>query len=56
MDFWVDSLDEFSNWLSSRGADIVHKPSTVTCGKNSTARHPDGLAVEYFEAEIKEQM
>lgn len=32
------------------------EPSTVTCGKNLTARHADGVAVEYFEAEIKEQL
>jgi predicted enzyme related to lactoylglutathione lyase len=53
--FYVDSLDEFSDWLNSRGADIVHKPRTVTGGKNLTARHTDGLVVEYFEAAIKEQ-
>jgi predicted enzyme related to lactoylglutathione lyase len=52
--FYVDSLDESSDWLSSQGADIVHKPRTVTGGKNLTARHADGLVVEYFEAEVKE--
>jgi hypothetical protein len=47
---------EFSNWLTSGGADIVHKPSTVTGGTKLTARHADVLVIEYFKAEIKEQM
>jgi hypothetical protein len=54
--FYVDSLDEFSDWLRSKGADFVHKPRTVTGGKNLTARHAKGLVVEYFEAEVKEKI
>jgi alcohol dehydrogenase len=49
--FYLDSLDEFSSWLERHGAEIIHKPRTVTGGRNLTARHPDGLVVEYFEAE-----
>jgi hypothetical protein len=48
--FYVDSLDEFSDLLNSKGADSVHGPRIVTGGKNLTARHADGLVVEYFEA------
>jgi hypothetical protein len=47
-------LDEFSDLLNSKGADIVHNPRIVTGGKNLTARHADGLVVEYFEDVIKE--
>lgn len=49
--FYLDSLDEFSNWLSANGAEIIHQPRIVTGGRNFTARHSDGLVVEYFEAE-----
>jgi alcohol dehydrogenase len=48
--FYVDSLDAFSSWLEQHGVEIVHRPGTVTGGQNLTARHPDGLVVEYFEA------
>jgi hypothetical protein len=48
--FYLDSLDEFSSWLEQVGAEIIHRPRTVTGGRNLTARHPDGLVVEYFEA------
>ena len=48
--FYVDSLDEFADWLSSHGASIVDGPRSVTAGTNLTARHADGLVVEYFEA------
>ncbi|WLA79505.1 VOC family protein [Bradyrhizobium elkanii] len=48
--FYVDSLDEFTSWLRDCGAEIVTGPHSVTGGKNLTARHPDGLVVEYFEA------
>jgi predicted enzyme related to lactoylglutathione lyase len=47
--FYLDSLDEFATWLERQGAEIIHKPRTVTSGRNLTARHPDGLVVEYFE-------
>jgi hypothetical protein len=47
---YLDSLDDFSAWLEQAGAEIIHKPHTVTGGRNLTARHPDGLVAEYFEA------
>lgn len=51
--FYVDSLDAFSTWLGEqRNVEIIHKPRTVTGGRNLTARHPDGLVVEYFEANV----
>ena len=49
--FYLDSLDEFSSWLERHGGEIIHRPRTVTGGRNLTARHPDGLVVEYFEAD-----
>ncbi len=48
--FYLDSLDVFSSWLEQHGGEIIHKPRTVTGGRNLTARHPDGLVAEYFEA------
>jgi alcohol dehydrogenase len=48
--FYLDSLDDFSAWLERHGAEIIHAPRTVTGGRNLTARHPDGLVAEYFEA------
>jgi hypothetical protein len=47
--FYVDSLDDFEIWLRKHGAEIIHSPRAVTAGRNLTARHPDGLVVEYFE-------
>ena len=47
--FYLDLLDEFSTWLKVHGAEIIHPPRTVTGGRDLTARHPDGLVVEYFE-------
>ena len=48
--FYVDSLDEFHAWLQGNGAETLHGLRQVTGGRNLTARHPDGLVVEYFEA------
>jgi predicted enzyme related to lactoylglutathione lyase len=48
--FYLDSLDTFSSWLERHGAEIIHAPRAVTGARNLTARHPDGLVVEYFEA------
>ena len=48
--FYVDSLEDFASWLEAHGAEIIHAPRPVTGGANFTARHPDGLTVEYFEA------
>jgi hypothetical protein len=48
--FYLDSLDDFSSWLEQQGVEIIHRARTVTGGRNLTARHPDGLIVEYFEA------
>ena len=47
--YYVDLLDESYKWLKTNGAEILHEPQTVTGGRNLTARHPDGLVVEYFE-------
>lgn len=49
--FYLDRLDDFRVWLESHGAETLHEPREVTAGRNLTARHPDGLVVEYFEAE-----
>jgi alcohol dehydrogenase len=48
--FYLDSLDAFASWLVEQGVQIIHEPRIVTSGRNLTARHPDGLVVEYFEA------
>ena len=48
--FYVDSLDEFHAWLQGNGAETLHGLRQVTGGRNLTARHPNGLVVEYFEA------
>ncbi|MCZ0732938.1 hypothetical protein [Phreatobacter sp. AB_2022a] len=48
--FYLDKLDEFAVWLDRHKIEIIHKPRAVTGGRNLTARHPDGLVVEYFEA------
>jgi len=48
--FYVDDLDAFDLWLRPQGVEILHGPRDVTGGRNFTARHPDGLVVEYFEA------
>jgi predicted enzyme related to lactoylglutathione lyase len=47
--FYVDTLEEFANWLNSKGVEIINKPRAVTNGRNPTARHADGLVVEYFD-------
>jgi hypothetical protein len=41
---------EFHAWLQGNGAETLHGPRQVTGGRNLTARRPDGLVVEYFEA------
>ena len=48
--FYLDALDEFASWLEANGAEIIHGPRAVTGGRNLTARHPDGLVAEYFQA------
>jgi predicted enzyme related to lactoylglutathione lyase len=53
--YYVDSLDESFTWLETNGAEIIHAPQTVTGGRNLTARHPDGLVVEYFESARKKE-
>src|ERR1700760_1758336 len=53
--YYVDSLDESYEWLRNNGAEILHEPQTVTGGRNLTARHPDGLVVEYFEPAKKKE-
>ena len=48
--FYLDSLEEFASWLERHGGEILHGPRNVTGGRNLTARHPDGLVAQYFEA------
>ena len=48
--FYVDDLDAFADWVRRQGGEMVHEPRTVTSGRNFTARHPDGVVIEYFEA------
>lgn len=48
--FYVDLLDAFVPWLRDKGAEFLAGPHVVTAGRNLTARNPDGLVVEYFEA------
>jgi predicted enzyme related to lactoylglutathione lyase len=50
--FYLDSLDEFHSWLKANGAEILYGLREVTGGRNLTARHPDGLVVEYFEVAV----
>ena|ERR1700691_5528153 len=54
------TLNTFTHFLdvdsyNTRGAEVLRKPRTVTGGKNLTARHPEGLVAEYFEAERGEK-
>jgi predicted enzyme related to lactoylglutathione lyase len=48
--FYVDDLDAYAGWIHEQGGELLHAPRTVTSGRNFTARHPDGLVIEYFEA------
>lgn len=48
--YYVDSLDDFAAQLRADGVMFVHEPRIVTGGRNFTARHRDGLVMEYFEA------
>ena len=48
--FYVDDLDAYAGWVQAQGGELLHPPRTVTSGRNFTARHPDGLVIEYFEA------
>lgn len=48
--FYVDDLGAYADWVQAQGGELLHQPRTVTSGRNFTARHPDGLAVEYFQA------
>jgi hypothetical protein len=49
--FYVDSLDDSFSWLNVQNVEILYSPRSVTGGRNLTARHADGLVVEYFEAQ-----
>lgn len=51
--FYVDDLDAFADLVKHQGAEMLHAPRDVTSGRNFTARHPDGLVIEYFEARPK---
>ena len=48
--FYLDSLADAEAWLVANGAAILHGPRDIAAGRNLTARHPDGLVVEYFQA------
>lgn len=48
--YYVDDLDAFADWVRRDGGEMVHEPRRVTSGRNFTARHPDGLVMEYFQA------
>lgn len=48
--FYVDDLDAFAAWVREQGGELLHEVRVVTSGRNFTARHPDGLVIEYFEA------
>jgi predicted enzyme related to lactoylglutathione lyase len=48
--FYVDDLVAYANWVRKQGSELLHEPRTVTRGRNFTARHADGLIMEYFEA------
>jgi len=48
--FYVDDLDAYADWVRAQGGELLHEPRTVTSGRNFTARHADGLIMEYFEA------
>src|SRR5579871_6115561 len=47
--FYVDDLDAFAEFVRANGGELLHGPHEVTSGRNFTARHPDGLIMEYFE-------
>jgi len=49
---YVDDLDVYAGWLRDQGGELLHESRTVTGGRNFTARHPDGLVIEYFEARV----
>ncbi|TIX90496.1 VOC family protein [Rhizobium sp. P44RR-XXIV] len=53
--FYVDSLDEYVDWLKANGAELLHGPQAGPFGRNLTARNPDGLVVEYFEPRPQER-
>ena len=46
---YVENLDAFALWVREQGGEIIHGVRAVTGGRNFTARHPDGLVMEYFE-------
>ena len=50
--FYVDDLDAYEDLVRDRGGEVVHELRTVKSGRNFTARHPDGLVIEYFEARV----
>jgi hypothetical protein len=48
--FVVDSVDAFSEWLRTQGADVPTGVHESAVGRNITVRHADGFIAEYFEA------
>lgn len=51
--FYVDDLAAFASRVEESGGELLHPARAVTGGRNFTARHPDGLVIEYFEAARK---
>lgn len=51
--FYVDDVDAFAERIESHGGKMLHEPRDVTSGRDFTARHPDGLVIEYFEARAR---
>ncbi len=47
--FVVDSVDAFSVWLKTHGADVPTQVHETPVGRNLTVRHADGFVAEYFE-------
>ncbi|HZZ89265.1 MAG TPA: hypothetical protein VFE13_13130 [Caulobacteraceae bacterium] len=47
--FYVDDLDAFAVWVREQGGEMMRDVREVTSGRNFTAKHPDGLVMEYFE-------
>ena len=47
--FVVDSVDAFTAWLVTQGADVPPTVHKNLAGRNVTVRHADGFVAEYFE-------
>ena len=45
----VDEIDRYLDRLTGAGAEILRPPVQVPAGAGFTARHPDGLIIEYVQ-------